>query len=188
MDDTLRLIQYLYDEDVDDAAIARRLSEDEELYREYERLRAMKERLDERPSRRPEPAVVDRVVEEARTAAQSASPAPRRNGDRSARPPTRTWSRRLQTASAALALVLLVGLGWWQWPNTSDPSTAVSSAETAQRTAPAPAETRDDRMERVPAWDDSDELVRIHRRIEQLRAQSTPGRWGTLQQVDRSRP
>jgi hypothetical protein len=43
-------------------------------------------------------------------------------------------------------------------------------------------------MEQVPAWDDSDELVRIHRRIEQLRAHSTPDRWGTLQRVDRSRP
>lgn len=188
MDDTLRLIQYLYDEDIDDAAIARRLSEDGDLYREYEHLRATKTRLDERAPHRPESAVVDRVVEEARTAAQNASPAPRRDGDRSARPPTRTWSRRLQMASAALALVLLVGLGWWQWPNTSAPSTAVSSAETVQRTAPVPAETRDGRRERVPAWDDSDELVRIHRRIEQLRAHSTPDRWGTLQRVDRSRP
>lgn len=188
MDDSLRLIQYLYDENVDEAAIARRLSEDEDLYCEYERLRATKERLDERPSRRPDAGVVDRVVEEARTAAQDASPAPRRHGDRSAHPPTRTWNRRLQTASATLALVLLVGLGWWQWPNTSDPSTAVSSPETAQRTTPPPAETRDGRMEQVPAWDDSDELVRIHRRIEQLRAHSTPDRWGTLQRVDRSRP
>lgn len=188
MDDTLRLIQYLYDEDIDDAAIARRLSEDEDLYREYERLRATKKRLDERPSRRPDSAVVDRVVEEARSATQADSPSPRRNGDRSARPPSRTWSHRLQTASAALALLLLAGLGWWQLPTTSDTSTAVSSAETAQRTPPAPAETRDGRAGRVPAWDDSDELVRIHRRIERLRTQSTPDRWGTLQRVDRSRP
>ncbi len=42
MDDRLRLIRYLYDEEVDESALARRLSDDPDLYREYEELAATK--------------------------------------------------------------------------------------------------------------------------------------------------
>ncbi|MFB6099061.1 MAG: hypothetical protein ABEK84_08130, partial [Salinibacter sp.] len=74
MDDRLRLIQYLYDdEEVDDPAFTRRLTEDEALYREYERLRTTKEELDDRPARRPDPVVVDQVMDRACTAAQKPS-------------------------------------------------------------------------------------------------------------------
>jgi len=116
MDDRLRLIRYLYGEETDESALVRRLSEDEDLYREYEGLRATKHALDDRPARRPDPGVVDQVVNEARAAAQSTpSPAPPAD-DRPARAPSRTWTRRLQAAGAALALGLLVGIGWWQGP------------------------------------------------------------------------
>lgn len=192
MDDSLRLIQYLYDEDdVDGSAVVRRLSEDETLYREYERLRDVKERLDERPSRQPDSAVVDRVVEEARSAAQNSPSPPRLEGDRPARSPTRSRTRRLQTVGAALALLLLIGLGWWQVPGALEESAAGSGTDglegTAQRTAPAAAE-RSAGAEAVPAWDESDELVRIHRRLERLQAQSSPNTWGALQRVDQRRP
>ncbi len=53
MDDRLRLIRYLYDEEVDESALARRLSDDPDLYREYEELAATKRALDDRPARRP---------------------------------------------------------------------------------------------------------------------------------------
>ncbi|MFB6097811.1 MAG: hypothetical protein ABEK84_01595 [Salinibacter sp.] len=188
MDDPLRLIQYLYDEEIDDATFARRLVEDEALYREYEQLRRAKERMEERPARRPDPAVVDDVVEKARAAAQESSVSPRLGQDRSARAPDRAWTRRLQTASAALALVLLVGLGWWQGANRSAESAAGPRPETAQRVTPTASQAERTEATAVPAWDDSDELVRIHRRIEQIRAHSGPNSWGTLQPVNRTRP
>lgn len=160
--------------------LVRRLSEDDVLRREYDRLQETKEQLDRRPSPRPDPAVVDRIVDAARDAASSSRP----REDRPVRSPARTWSRRLQTASAALALALLVGLGWWQLPGTSEPPDP--AGPTAQRTAPTENRTLD--AEAVPAWDDTDELVRIHRRIERLRTRSTPDAWGTLQTVDQTRP
>jgi anti-sigma factor RsiW len=192
MDDPLRLIQYLYGEDEDESTVERRLSEDEALYREYERLRETKERLDDRPARRPDPAVVDEVVDTARAAAQSSSPTPRPDEDRPARPPTRSWTRRLQMVGSALALGVFVGVGWWQLPETADESTAVSAPDgpvpTASQSAPAAPEERRSSTDAVPAWDESDELVRIHRRVEQLQAQSGPNSWGTIQPIDRRRP
>lgn len=192
MDDPLRLIRYLYGEDEDDSTIARRLSEDEALYHEYERLRETKERLDDRPARRPDPAVVDHVVETARSATQHSPSTVRPDGDRPARPPTRSWTRRLQMVGTALALGLFVGIGWWQLPGASEEPAAGSAADelgaTAQQTAPAVAEEQLSSTDAVPAWDDSDELIRINRRIERLQTQSGPDAWGTLQSVDRRRP
>lgn len=192
MDDPLHLIRYLYGEDEDPSTVERRLSEDEALCREYERLRETKERLDDRPARRPDPAVVDEVVETARSAAQRSSSTVPPDGDRPARPPTRSWARRLQMVGTALALGLFVGIGWLQLPGTSEES-AVGSATgeldaPAQQSAPPTAEERRRGADAVPAWDESDELVRIHRRVEQLQAQSGPNSWGTLQSVDRRRP
>lgn len=189
MDDRLRIIQHLYGEDVDDPAFMRRLAEDEGLRHEYERVKKTKDRLDRRRSRRPDPAVVDRVVDTARRAVRDSSPAPRPADDRSARPPTRTWSRRLQTVSAALALLLAVGLGWWQRPGASDdPAPETSVEATAQRGGASAVRGQSLDPDAVPAWDDSDELVRIHRRIEGLQARSTTGAWGGLQTVGQRRP
>jgi hypothetical protein len=94
----------------------------------------------------------------------------------------------LQATNAGLALVLLASLAWWQLPGASDDPAAVSSTETAQQAAPANAETRDAGTEAVPAWNEREELVRIHRRIKRLQTHSTPDTWGTLQRVDRTRP
>ncbi|PSQ80851.1 MAG: hypothetical protein BRD41_04230 [Bacteroidetes bacterium QS_1_63_11] len=192
MDDPLRLIQYLYGEDEDESTVARRLPEDDALYREYERLRKTKERLDDRPARRPDPAVVDEVVDTARGATQSSSSTSRPDEDRPACPPTRSWTRRLQVVGTALALGLFVGVGWWQLPETADQSTAASAPDeltpTASQSAPTVPKERRGSTEAVPAWDESDELVRIHRRVEQLQAQSGPNSWGTIQSVDRRRP
>lgn len=189
MDDRLRIIQYLYGEDVDDAKIAYRLSEDGDLYREYEQLRRTKKDLDTRPSHQPDPAVVDEVVDTARAAAQESAASSQLEEDRPARPPSCRWAGRLQTASAALAMVLLVGLGWWQGAVAPEGTPAISNelTDVTQGTAPA-AGQQSNTAQAVPAWDDGDELVRIHRRIERLQAQSTPNRWGTFQQVDQRRP
>jgi len=187
MDDRLRLIQYLYDEEVDDPAFPRRLTEDDALYREYDRLRALKEDLDDRPTRRPDPDVVDQVVDRARTAARESSP-PRTANDRAPPRPSPTWTGRLQTAGAALALILLIGLGWWQESGLVEEPVPTSSPETAQQATPTTTESRADQHRALPVWDDSDELVRIHRRIQQLQAHSGPDSWGTLQTATRTRP
>jgi len=187
MDDRLRLIRYLYDEEVDESALARRLSDDKALYREYEELAATKRALDDRPARQPDAAVVDQVVDDARTAARSPA-AP--TEDRPARAPSHAWTRRLQPASAALALLLVIGLGWWQGGGMSDgpvadsvtPGAIDASAQQAPATA-AETQTRD--ADAVPAWDDGDELIRIQRRIDRLQARSAPDRWGSLQRVSR---
>jgi hypothetical protein len=187
MDDPLRLIQYLYDEEVDDPTFARRLTEDETLYREYERLRATKEDLDNRSSRRPDPAVVDQVVDQARTAAQESTASPSSPNDRPPRRPFPTWTRRLQTVSAGLALVLLVGLGWWREGGlVGDPMEG--SSESAQQAPPTVVEGREQDEQSIPTWDDSDELVRIHRRLEQIQTHSASNAWGALQSASRTRP
>ena len=186
MDDRLRLIRYLYGEEDDASALARRLSDDDDLYREYECLRDAKRALDDRPARRPDPAVVDQVVDEARTAAQSpASP----TEDRPARAPSRSWTRRLQTVGAGLALLLLIGLGWWQGAGVSDAPVADSATPGALNgeasQTPTTADTRPADANAIPAWDDGEELIRIQRRIDRLQARSAPDRWGSLQRVSR---
>jgi len=188
MDDSLRLIQYLYDEDVDDPDFARRVVEDDELRREGDRLRQAKDALDRRSSPSPDPEVVDRVVEQAaaatpRRTSSPAEPAP----DRAARTPDRVWSRRLRGASAALAALLIVGVGWWQFRPTSSPAPGTATSEPApqQTESVAAGEQTDD----IPEWDDRDELVRLHRRIEMLRTRSSSDTWGTdLQTVNQTQP
>ncbi|WP_233993465.1 hypothetical protein [Salinibacter altiplanensis] len=190
MDDRLHLIRYLYGEEEDESALARRLSGDEDLYREYEELAATKRALDDRPARRPDAAVVDQVVDEAREAAHSSGPRSTSPAeDRPARSPSRPWTRRLQTAGAALALLMVIGLGWWQGGGRSDGPVADSATPGAldepARQAPTAAETRTSNADDVPAWDDGEELVRIQRRIDRLQARSAPDRWGALQRVGR---
>lgn len=184
MHDRLRLIRYLYGEEEDESALVRRLSEDEGLYREYERLAATKRTLDDRPARQPDPAVVDQVVNTARAAAESSAPP---TDDRPARAPSHPWTRRLQTASAAFAVVLLIGLGWWQGGGTTgDPvaeSARPSGMNGAAQQTPSTVETRAADAEGIPAWDDGEELIRIQRRIDRLQSRSAPDQWGSLQRV-----
>jgi negative regulator of sigma E activity len=195
MDDSLRLIRSLYGEDVDDPDLARRVSEDEDLRREHERLQQVKDILDRRSSASPDPEVVDRVVAQAAAAQGAAAPPSDREDDapapdRPARTPERAWARRLQGAAAALLVVLLVGLGWWQLrPNGAAPP-GPTAGETAQQqpqsvAADGPSAAPDD----MPEWNDHDDLVRLHRRVETLRSRSRSDSWGTdLQTVDQVQP
>lgn len=181
MDDTLRLLQYLYGEDVDDPSFVRRLAADDELRREYEQLKDTKEKLDRRPSPQPDPAVVDRVVDAAAGAA-TRSPA----ADRPPRSPSRSWTRRLQGASAMLVVLLAVGLGWWQLDGLAPGEWGQQANESGP--SAASVETVGEEAEGVPKWDDSDELVRLHRRIEHVRARSASEWKGTIQSVDQTQP
>lgn len=179
MDDRLRLLQYLYGEDVDDPSFPRRMTADDELRREYERLQATKEELDQRSSPRPDPAVVDRVVDAAAEASTRA-----REGDRAPRSPSRSWNRRLQGASALVAVLLIVGLGWWQL----DLSAPGGAGPEALEQGASAASVEDVDESAVPEWDDSDELIRLHRRIEHVRARSASGWGGTIQTIDQGQP
>ncbi|MFP4228012.1 MAG: hypothetical protein ACLFTE_04195 [Salinivenus sp.] len=192
MDDRLRFIQYLYDED--DAAVApqRGRGEDASLYREYEALRETKEALDRRPARSPDPKVVDRVVARAAAAAQSTSqqatsanraPAP----NRPPRASEARWTRRLQGISAAIAVVLMAGIGWWAVSGDLDDEGAAPSTVANAPSQPA-AEGASGDEQAIPAWDGRDELIRLHSRIERLQSQSQIETWdGGLQPVQ-SRP
>lgn len=192
MDDTLRLIQSLYGEEVDDPTFARRVTEDDELRREYEQLQETKQALDRRSPPSPDPAVVDQIVDRAADAAQPATERPERAPDRTAQAPDREWTRRLRRVSAALAVVLLIGLGWWQL-RLDDPATTntVGSNPAAQspQSMTAGTEQVQDSPEDMPEWDDRDEVVQLHRRIELLRTRSRSDAWGAdLQTVDQPRP
>ena len=192
MDDSLRLIQHLYGEEGDDPAFAQRLQEDEALRREYEELQDTKAALDRRSSPSPDPDVVDGIMEHAREAAgPDGSETPDSAPDRAARAPERTRRRRLQGVSAVLAVLLLAGVGWWQF-RTPDaaPAGTTAGVPAAQSTEAPAAEAEPKADDGMPEWDDRDEVVRLHRRIEMLRTQNHSDGWGggSLQAVDRTGP
>lgn len=189
MDDSLRLIQYLYGDTVDDPEFPRRVMDDDELRQEFDRLQETKNALDRRSSRSPDPAVVDRVVRraaEASRAGQRAGRAP----DRAARAPGREWTRRLQGAGAAVVLLLALGLGWWYLPTSSTTAESVVSESTRQPMESSTASSAaSGEAEALPEWDDRDEVVRLHRRIERLQTQSRSDAWGGgLQPASQSSP
>jgi len=187
MDDTLRFLQSLYGENGDAPDVARRLAEDDAFRDECEQLRQTKEALDRRSSPSPDPAVVDRVVDQAATAARESTatdtPPSQSASDRPARTPPRMPSRRLQGASAAVAVALLLGLGWWHL----GPGESAAPGPAANESTPQQTETAAQaQSEEMPEWDGREEVVRLHQRVETLRSRSRSDTWGTdLQTVDR---
>lgn len=177
MDDSLRIIQYLYGDEVDDPDFPRRVAEDEDLRREFDRLQDTKDALDQRSPPSPDPDVVDRVVDRAAEAARSRVPG-QRAPDRTARAPRRGWTRRLQNAGAALTLLLALGLGWWYAPGDADAPEATTNATTQQTDAATASSEQAQDTEALPSWDDRDEVVRLHRRIETLQTQNRSDAWG----------
>jgi len=179
MDDSLRIIQYLYGEEVDDPDFARRVADDENLRQEFDHLQEMKDALDRRSSPSPAPDVVDQVVDRAAEEARP-TPSPARAPDRAARSPDRSWTRQLQNAGAGLALVLALGVGWWYMPKTDAPSNSAAQQTQAEATTASSNSTRD--ADTLPEWDDREEVVRLHRRIEQLQTQSRTDAWSPASQ------
>ncbi len=190
MDDSLRIIQYLYGDEVDDPDFPHRVAEDEHLRREFDRLQETKDALDRRSSPSPNPDVVDRVVDRAAEAARPATPG-ERAPDRTAHAPDRdrNWSRRLRDASAALALLLALGLGWWYAPGNSQSPQAATSASSQQMDAATASSGQAETADALPEWDDRDKVVRLHRRIETLQTQNRSDAWGgDLQPASQPRP
>ncbi|NBC87134.1 MAG: hypothetical protein GVY25_13170 [Bacteroidetes bacterium] len=171
MDETLRIVRHLYGEEPDPEDLRRRLRNDPALAREHDELAEVKELLDRKSTARPDASVLDSITEAAAAAAEpTASPAPAARRDR--QPVGRsdrsssTLSRRLQQASLAAALVLVAALGWWQLDTEEPASTAPVSAQTESQLPPA---ARD-----LPEWDEGDDVVRLHRRLEVVNARSAP--------------
>lgn len=141
MDKKLRLIQYLYGEDVNTEQFRKLLDEDPALRREYLDLRTIKQQMDEqraaqRPSSqapaRPDAAVVDRIVQAAGAAARSSTTArtDRPQADRAPARPRPSVVQRMQWAGAALAVVLVALVGWWSLDqDLARPATEALSAD-----------------------------------------------------------
>lgn len=202
MDDTLRIIRYLYDEEEQPEEVERRLAANDELRAEYEALHAVKKQLDRRPRQRPNAEVLDRITEAAgsgRTFSEEETESRHeRRQDREPARPSRSLRRRQWAgAAAAAALVLIiVAVGLWQYPSAlseegiESTPLATEQSDVAQQ-APEQRVT-ETRHGELPAWDEAEDVVRLHRHIETLQARSRPGSWnaGTLplQQASQTRP
>ncbi len=196
MDTTLQLIQHLYEERDD------RLDLDDALQQEYDELHAVKDVLDKREPASPDPEVVDRIVAAAGTTRSAPDSEPERR--REERPPrardAQTGTRILRRAGATLAVLLIAALGWWQWSGPSSPSTSPMTSESASPSFDAAApESESARrsagtvrsVSDLPDWDEGDDVVRLHQRIEILNARSTASQWGSsalLQTTGQQRP
>lgn len=194
MDETLRIIRHLYGEDPDPEDLLRRLEDDPAIARELREMQEVKTLLDRKPNPGPDPAVLDTLTQAAADAAAKrpvsgsttgADPASDAGDDsESARAPDRAsqtpispapsrapsrrsgMSRRLQQAAVIAAAVMLLVLGWWQIQPTAPTSQTTANTQALQDLPPA---ARD-----LPEWDEGDDVVRLHRRLEVVNARSAP--------------
>jgi len=194
MDETLRIIRHLYGEDPDPEDLLRRLEDDPAIARELREMQEVKTLLDRKPNPSPDPAVLDTLTQAAADAAAGrpvsgsttgADPASdagddsesRRAPDRASRAPTSPapsraparrsgMSRRLQQAAVVAVAVMLLVLGWWQMQPTAPASQTTANTQALQDLPPA---ARD-----LPEWDEGDDVVRLHRRLEVVNARSAP--------------
>ena len=198
MNETLRIVRHLYGEEPNADDLEQRLREDPGLAQELDEMREVKAMLDKKSSQRPDASVIDAIVAEAaratsdRTASDASgtdsladrSPEPRTPRDRPARerpidehsaderPAQRRskFSRRLQQASLAAALILVAALGVWQFQSQpADDTSAVRAQTDQQLERQLPPAVRD-----LPDWDEGDDVVRLHRRLEVVNARSAP--------------
>lgn len=184
MDETLRIIRQLYDEELDEDDLERRLDRDPALRREREALREVKAHLDRREPERPSPSTIDDIVAHAGEAARRSRASTNGTADRPAarrdrREPassSRSISRRLQAAVGVLGLVLVTALGWWQIaPNAPEALRSPSAEATAPNSiAPRNADGLPPAVRDLPEWDEGDDVVRLHRRLEVVNARSRP--------------
>lgn len=189
MDDTLRIIRYLYGEDDAPADVERRLAEDDDLRAEYKALHEVKQHLDERSPQRPDAAVIDQVTEKAAEAASARRTATQPGGAgserRHEREPARSAAgqrRRWGVAAAAVLALVVVAVGIWQYPVDQDLNAVLESAPLAADQVQAPSSEASASQSALPAWDEADDVVRLHRHIETLQVRSRPGAWdsGTM--------
>ncbi|PEN14191.1 hypothetical protein CRI94_03890 [Longibacter salinarum] len=177
MDETLRIIRHLYGEEPDPQDLQRAMKEDPALAREYNDLAEVKTLLDKKEPARPDASVLDAITEAAADASASHEVSDTPDRPRVDREPVSGGdrdrsriSRRLQQAGVAAAVLLLVAIGWWQIDMDDSASSVQISAQTERQ---LPAANRD-----LPDWDEGDDVVRLHRRLEVVNARSaSPTSW-----------
>lgn len=185
MNETLRIVRHLYGEEPDAEDLERRVRADPSLAQELDEMREVKAMLDKKSPQRPDASVIDAIVAEAAHAASDASrtdpsgtdnasfsradrsPEPSESRERSAQRRS-GLSRRLQQASLAAALILVAALGVWQFQPADDAS-PVRAQTDQQLERQLPPAVRD-----LPDWDEGDDVVRLHRRLEVVNARSAP--------------
>lgn len=189
MDEKLHIVQNLYGEPVDRAALREALAESEELQAEYRALSQAKFQLDHRKRARPEQATLAAIFAAAEQA--SAGEAiddlrPRRQDRAAVRPAAR--KRKLWRMVSVAVVVLFVGsVGLWQvqQPVATEAPASVAEAEaaTADRAAapatapPAGASLAASKEHDPLAWDEASNVYELHRRLEMLQRRSAPGEW-----------
>jgi len=180
MEKKKNILLHLYG-DPDAQGDLRSLLNEDDLQREHRALSEAKFRMDHLSRSRPDPKTINQIVARAAEAASSPSVGARR-GDRPALWRSRPLRRVLIPAvSLAAAIVIAVGTGLFSF--SSDDRASLSSetvadnskveAESLLRATPiapnllAPASTSD--IDPLLAWDDSDRLRELYRRIEIMR-------------------
>lgn len=190
MDRRLQLIAHLYDEDLEGLEPLGSLLQDPDLRREYEALGETRFRVEQGTRRRrPDPVVLDRVVERALRGIPGAAPR-----DRPAArilPLRRAW---LPAVAVAASLLLVLVVRPWRQADSALPATETLSDAASEKVAPelstspkdvagsseallmdlppappttlasAEAEPQDG-----PEWDTGDEVRLLSRRIATLR-------------------
>ena len=173
-DKRLHLIRLLYGEALPNGVVP---EEDPELAAEWRALQEVKGWLDARPRRRPDPAVIDRIV------AAAARPVA---ADRPARRGLRRW--RWRVAAGALTLLVMVGGVWYRfWTDEPLERPGVVVAEQVPTTpepvelqpwlhlmAQTEADARSEPPQMLLRWDDREAVQQIYRQLQLLEARSTP--------------
>ncbi|MFT4604289.1 MAG: hypothetical protein ACI9W4_001019 [Rhodothermales bacterium] len=175
MDKELQLIEHLYDEPSGDLRPLRELLEDPELAAEYQALSGAKFSLDHRVRVKPPVGVVNAIVRQATSMAQTTT------GPRSDRAPLRLMSFKRRgigiglALAAALALTVMIEPWNLLTPGASPASTATAFDRAAQSESllpalPPAAPIAARAAPSVPEWDSGDDLRRLSRRIQSLQA------------------
>ncbi len=182
MDKRLQMIAHLYGE-AEDRTAFRSLLEDEEVCEEHRVLSEIKFQLDHRRPARPDPVIIDRLMDAVHRGDAVAARPVRRD-----RPAMRLVSRRSWQWLAAAAVVALVGVGVMQLSVVSDQPEATVAERAAPRagvpvlpdSVPAFPETlrAADAGADNPSWDNTDDLRQLYRRIERLREGNRNLEWG----------
>ena len=187
MENELRIIRHLYDEDERPEEVEALLAEDEALLAEYRSMQAVKQHLDRRKPQHADADVLAQITEAAAEATAEASPeaaaesAETRRSDREpvARQQTR-WLPRIGIAGAALVMILAVGVAFWQLPLGSDSESAELAA---QESASSPSVTASSAQDAsgLPSWDEGDDVARLHQYIQTIQARSSTQQWDSAE-------
>lgn len=187
MENQLRIIRHLYDEDERPEEVEQVLAEDEALRAEFRSMRAVKQHLDHRAPQHADADVIARITD---AAAEAASEAPAGASSastaspRSDRPPvarTAHRQRRIGVAAAAFVVLLAVGVAFWQLPLGGESGSANLAQESVSGPSMTASSAQKAAAQDVPAWDEGDDVARLHQYIQSVQARSSTQQWDASQ-------